>query len=277
MSAIEVNQLTKVFKKRRAVDGLTFAVAPGEIFGFLGPNGAGKTTTIRMLTGQIEPSSGMARVAGCDVVHERERLKPQVGICSEEPNVYDWWSARSNLMFAARLYGVSPARVDAVLERVGLPLKDRKPARQLSNGQKQRLLIARAVLHNPRVLFLDEPTQGLDPVIASELRRMIREMAAQGATVFLTTHYMQEAEEMCDRVAFIDQGRLVALDSPYRLKVQHGRPEAVVRFHDGSEACLPLGDPALASAVAEGRVETVHSQEATLGDVFARLTGQRLA
>jgi ABC-2 type transport system ATP-binding protein len=220
MKAIEVHELTRDYNGLRAIDRITFSVEPGEIFGFLGPNGAGKTTTIKILTGQLRPTSGRACVAGYDVVSERDRLKPQIGVVFEHQNIYERLSARDNLVFAARLYGINKGVVDNALAQVGLSDRSREKTKNFSNGMKQRLLIARALLHRPKVLFLDEPTRGLDPNVARDIRGFIAAMAQQGVTVFLTTHYMEEADRLCDRVAIIDQGQIVALDSPERLKAE---------------------------------------------------------
>jgi len=225
MKAIQVRELTRDYNGLRAVDGITFTIEAGEIFGFLGPNGAGKTTTIKVLTGQLRPTSGTAQVAGCDVVEERQQLKPKIGVVFEYQNLYERMSARDNLIFAARLYGVPKGRVDQVLAQVGLTDRARDRIKEYSNGMKQRLLIARALLHEPEVLFLDEPTRGLDPNVAREIRRIVSDLARQGVTVFLTTHYMEEADQLCDRVAIIDQGSIVALDTPEQLKAIHGQDE----------------------------------------------------
>ena len=158
MKAIEVNNLTRDYNGLRAVDGIDFSVEPGEIFGFLGPNGAGKTTTIRMLTGQLLPSSGTAKVAGYDIVKERQQLKPRIGVVFDSQNIYERMSARENLVFYARLYRVQKSRVDEVLAQVGLTERAHDKVKNYSNGMKQRVLIARALLHKPEVLFLDEPT-----------------------------------------------------------------------------------------------------------------------
>lgn len=242
MQAIEVRNLTRDYKELRAVDDITFSVEPGEIFGFLGPNGAGKSTTIRMLTGQLRPTSGKARVMGCDVVEDRQRLKPQIGVVFEHQNLYARDSARGNLRFYARLYGVKKSRVEEVLDQVGLVQRAHDKVKNYSNGMKQRLLIARALLHQPGVLFLDEPTRGLDPNVAREIRAIVADLANQGVTIFLTTHYMEEADQLSNRVAIIDRGRIVALNTPAALKAEHDE---------------------------NGRV--------TLEDVFVHLTGRRLS
>jgi ABC-2 type transport system ATP-binding protein len=222
MATIEARELTRDYDGLRAVDRISFDVDPGEIFGFLGPNGAGKTTTIRILTGQLRPTSGSARVAGCDAVEERDALAPQIGVVFEHQNLYERLSARDNLVFSARLYGVPKTRVDEMLAQVGLAERARDRIKTYSNGMKQRLLIARALLHEPRVLFLDEPTRGLDPNVARDIRAIVAGLARQGVTVFLTTHYMEEADQLSNRVAIVDRGRVVALDTPERLKAQHG-------------------------------------------------------
>jgi ABC-2 type transport system ATP-binding protein len=241
VNAIEVENLTRDYNSLRAVDGVSFDVNQGEIFGFLGPNGAGKTTTIKMLTGQLRPTSGQARVMGCDVVEDREKLKPQIGVLFESQNLYERLSGRDNLLFFARLYRLRKGCVEEMLERVGLKGRERDKVREYSNGMKQRLLIARALLHHPKVLFLDEPTKGLDPNVARELRALVKDLTKQGMTIFLTTHYMEEADQLSDRVAIIDHGKIVALDTPERLKAERGEGERV-----------------------------------TLEDVFVRLTGRYL-
>jgi ABC-2 type transport system ATP-binding protein len=220
VKAIEVQQLTRDFSDLRALDGISFSVEPGEIFGFLGPNGAGKTTTIKILTGQLRPTSGKAWVMGCDVVEERQELKPQIGVVFEAQNIYERLTGQDNLAFFARLYGANSSRVNDVLLQVGLEDRAKERVKKYSNGMKQRLLIARALLHKPKVLFLDEPTRGLDPKVAREIRAFVSGLARQGVTVFLTTHYMEEADQLCNRVAILDSGRIVALDVPALLKTE---------------------------------------------------------
>jgi ABC-2 type transport system ATP-binding protein len=222
MEAIEVLDLTRDYNGLRAVDHITFSVESGEIFGFLGPNGAGKTTTIKLLTGQLRPTSGKARVIGCDIVEDRQLLAPHIGVVFEYQNIYERLSGHDNLVFAARLYGVEKQRVAQVLEQVSLVERANDRVSKYSNGMKQRLLIARALLHQPEVIFMDEPTRGLDPGVARDIRNLIAELAASGVTIFLTTHYMEEADRLCGRVAIIDQGRIVALESPTQLKAAHG-------------------------------------------------------
>lgn len=222
MYAIVVDKLTRNYNGLTAVDNISFQVNTGEIFGFLGPNGAGKTTTIKVLTGQLQPTSGTAAVMGLDVVDDRHELAGQLGVVFEYQNVYERLTAIDNLRFCARLYGVSRSRVDEALAIVGLGDRAKERVNRYSNGMKQRLLIARAILHEPKVLFLDEPTRGLDPGVARQVRNLIADLSNQGITIFLTTHYMEEADRLCSRVAILDEGKIVALDSPDALKQRHG-------------------------------------------------------
>jgi len=281
MNAIEVEKLTRTFNSLKAVDNISFSVQSGEIFGFLGHNGAGKTTTIRMLSGQLLPTSGHARVAGCDVITEQQRLKPLIGVVSEHQNLYERMSGRENLEFAARLYGQDIRRVDEALRQVGLLERAADNVRKYSNGMKQRLLIARALLHRPQVIFLDEPSRGLDPVVGREIRRLILDLSEQGVTIFLTTHYMEEADQLCDRVAFLSEGRIVALDTPNNLKVAHGQNLVKVTLNNGQSFNIGFDDPdagnQLEKLVNEGEVRTLHSAEATLEEVFIQIAGRELS
>ena len=290
MPMIEARELRRSFKAKEAVAGISFSTRKGEIFGLLGPNGAGKTTTIRMLTGQIDPSSGSAMVAGCDVVKERARLKQRIGVVFEEQNLYERLSAWHNLEFSCWLYGLPTSRIDEVLELVRLRDRAKDGVHTFSNGMKQRLMIARALLHRPPMLFLDEPSRGLDPISAREVRQAIQQLCAEGMTILLTTHLMEEADLLCHRVAFIVNGRLVANDEPRSLKIAHGKREMSVTVaeegqmngHEGQpwrEISLRLDDVAdqqqLAQWMAEGKVLAIHSREATLEEVFIEVAGVR--
>ena len=281
MKAIEVENLSRSFNNLRAVDNISFSVDVGEIFGFLGHNGAGKTTTIRMLSGQLLPTSGRGRVAECDIVSEQQRLRPMIGVVSEHQNLYERMSGRENLEFAARLYSKDVRRVDEVLEQVALVDRAKDKVQNYSNGMKQRLLIARSILHQPQIIFLDEPTRGLDPVVGREIRRLIVDMSKQGVTIFLTTHYMEEADQLCERVAFLSEGRIVALDKPDNLKAAHGEPFVNVTLANGESRSIALdGEDAareLQQVLSSGQVRTLHSAEATLEDVFIQLAGRRLS
>jgi len=275
---VEVEDLRKHYGAVRAVDGVSFSVAPGEVFGLLGHNGAGKTTTIRMLTGRARPSGGAARVAGFDVAADRARIKPLINLVFEDQNLYERFSGRDNLRIFADLYRAPAARVDELLTTVALTEAADRKVKGYSSGMKQRLLIARALVNSPRVLFLDEPTRGLDPASARDLRRLIAALGGQGTTVFLTTHDMEEADELCDRVAFLSHGKVVALDTPQDLKLRYGQRTAAVLLCSRAEHRLRLDDPAdaarLATWMGAGEVLTLHSEEGTLEDVFIALAGR---
>lgn len=280
---IEVLDLRRTFKGKEAVAGISFSVRRGEIFGLLGPNGAGKTTTIRMLTGQITPDAGRASVAGYDVVREHQRLKECIGVVPEEQNLYERLPARTNLKFSCWLYNLPESRAEEVLDLVRLRDRAKDPVRTFSNGMRQRLMIARALLHRPPVLFLDEPGRGLDPISAREVRSTIEQLSREGMTILLTTHLLEEADQLCQRVAFINRGRIVANDTPRRLKLSHGQRTLIVTLAGQenrdtfNELTLKMDDPndqaRLAQLMERGQVQAVHSQEATLEEVFVEIAG----
>ena len=284
---IEAHDLQRRFGKKEAVAGISFNVQRGGIFGLLGPNGAGKTTTIRMLTGQINPSGGSAIVAGYDVVKEHQQLKQSIGVVFEDQNLYDRLSARLNLEFSSWLYGLPKRRVEEVLDLVKLRDRAKDPLRTFSNGMKQRMMIARALLHKPQVLFLDEPSRGLDPIAAREVRQTILQLSQDGMTILLTTHLMEEADQLCQQVAFIVNGSIVANDTPRNLKLEHGQRTMVVTLLEDQAASalveqeLRMDSPAdqaqLAGWMAEGKVRAVHSNEASLEDIFIKVAGVRLS
>ncbi|MDP9368090.1 MAG: ABC transporter ATP-binding protein [Chloroflexota bacterium] len=277
---VEVQDLVKHYGEVRAVEGISFAVGAGEVFGLLGHNGAGKTTTIRMLTGRTKPTAGRACIAGHDVASEREAVKPLINLVFEEQNLYERFSGRENLRVFADLYGAPKTWIEDLLADVGLVEAAGRKVKTYSTGMKQRLLIARALVNRPRVLFLDEPTRGLDPTSARDLRALIGRLSDVGTTVFLTTHDMDEADDLCHRVAFLSQGKVVALDTPQELKLRYGQRTAAVLLRDRQEHLLHLDDPEdaarLAAWMRDGAVLTLHSQEGTLEDVFVALAGRPL-
>ena len=230
-NAIEVTNLTKHYGSITAVDGVTFRVARGEFYGLLGPNGAGKTTTIRMLTGLTKPSSGTAKVAGRDCIRETLSVKQRIGVVSEVSNLYNEMSAWDNLMFIGELYGVDRSdrveRAKQLLEAFQLYQRRNDHLARYSKGMKRRVRIAAALLHRPEVLFLDEPTSGLDVQSSRLIRSLVREFNREGVTVFLTTHYIEEADQLCDRVAIVRDGKIVVEGSPEKLKSSL-RDEAIV-------------------------------------------------
>jgi len=218
---VEVKGLTKQYDEVEAVRGISFAIRRGEIFGLLGPNGAGKTTTISMLSCLAEPTDGTAVVAGHDVVQDAGEVKKLIGLVPQELALYPTLSARDNLIYFGRIYGLRGShlrqRVDEVLEMVGLTERAKGAVKTYSGGMKRRLNIAAGLLHRPQVLFLDEPTVGVDPQSRNAIFEHVERLNQEGMTILYTTHYMEEAERLCDRVAIIDEGNVVALDAPQKL------------------------------------------------------------
>ena len=281
--AVSADELRYSYGETEAVRGISFEIAPGEIFGFLGPNGAGKTTTIKMLTGQLRPKGGSARIMGRDVGRDDPVTQAQIGVCFEEKNLYNAMSGEENLRFFAALYGADGVDTEALLERVGLADRAKDRVGSYSKGMRQRLMVARSLLHRPKVLFLDEPTDGLDPVSSKAIRGIIREEAQRGAAVLLTTHDMWEADELSHRVAFINEGKIYAIDTPENLKLQHGQRSVKVRRRDGAgvqEESVSLDDPdvgeQLRAAVEAEGLMTIHTEESTLENIFVEMTGRTL-
>src|SRR3990172_3974342 len=283
--AIVAEALTYRYGQLTAVDHISFDVAEGEILGFLGPNGAGKSTTIKMLTGQLVPKEGRATVLGLDVAQQPKKVQAQIGVSFETTNLYEQMTAEENLRLFARLFGVKDFDVHSSLARVGLDGRGRERVEGYSKGMKQRLMVARALVNRPRILFLDEPTEGLDPTSANAIRNVIVEERERGATIFLTTHDMLEADKLSDRVAFINQGKIVALDTPHVLKQQYcnlplnDHLTSAAGTLETREIILdrPETSQALRELFDREQVVTVHSEEASLEDIFIRITGRGLA
>jgi ABC-2 type transport system ATP-binding protein len=302
-AAVVVDGLSKRYGEFEAVRGISFEVAPGETFGFLGPNGAGKSTTISMLCTLLRPSAGRAEVAGFDVARCPGDVRRRIGLVFQEPTVDDQLTAEENLRFHAELYGVPRrevgARIDHVLDMVDLEERRSSIVGVFSGGMRRRLEIARGLLHSPRILFLDEPTVGLDPQTRAHIWAYVNELKRQeGVTIFLTTHYMDEAEH-CDRIAIIDHGAIVAIDTPARLKASVGddrvrittddddaaigllherfgidavRSESAVAFH------VPNGERFVPRLFAElgMPISSVGVARPTLDDVFLKYTGRTI-
>jgi ABC-2 type transport system ATP-binding protein len=275
--AIEVDGLAKSYGDVEAVRGVSFTVPPGEVFGFLGPNGAGKTTTINMLCTLARPTAGTARVSGFDVVTERDDVRRHIGLVFQDPTLDGYLTAEQNLRLHAELYGVQKElverRMTQVLEMVDLADRRDGAAMTFSGGMRRRLEIARGLMHSPRVLFLDEPTIGLDPQTRSSIWRYIRALQeVEGTTIFMTTHYMDEAE-VCDRIAIMDRGEIVVLDTPAALKASVGADRIVLGTDDDDAALAALRDRfGIEAAVAEAAVTFhVESGEAFVPRLFAEL------
>lgn len=268
---IEFTNLTKSFKGKKALDNCSLTIEKGEIFGYLGPSGAGKTTTMKLLTGQLQRDSGDILIFGKHPFSPD--IKKQIGIMSDMSGIYEKMSVYENLELFADIYGVNHTRIQEVLKQVDLYEDAKKLAGKLSKGMKQRLIFARTIIHNPSLLFLDEPTANLDPATAQEVRNLIKKLNQHGTTVFLTTHNMDEADELCDRIAFLDNGHIIECGKPKELKLKYSyhmiditTPEEMIT--------IPMQASSLIEAIQQHPDFTmIHSQEPTLKDVFLSLTG----
>lgn len=280
-AAIELRRLTVRYGSFRAVDALDLEVRRGELFGFLGPNGAGKTTTIRVLVGGLRPSSGEVRVAGCELPRDFDRVRSLFGYVPDTENHFEDLTGLENLRFFARLYGLPRVRADDALARLELDEAGSLPVRGYSKGMKRKLLIAREILHRPQILYCDEPTANLDAHSTERVRELLRKLSDEGTTVFLTTHDMDEVEAVCDRVALLCRGRLVACDTPANFVATHAERRVAVHYDRGGSArreLLDLDRPderkRAAELLATEDPVRVHSVEFDFADVFRKLTGQ---
>lgn len=279
---IEVRELTFSYTKKPFIDHMNFQVRTGEIFGFLGPSGAGKSTVQKIMTGLLTTYAGSVKVNGIEVKRHSGDYYETIGVDFEFPSLYEKLTARENLRFFASLYQKHQP-IDPLLESVGLLADADKKVSDYSKGMKSRLNFIKALIHEPDILFLDEPTSSLDPSNARRMKDRILEEKADGKTVLLTTHNMYDATELCDRVAFIVDGELRALDSPHNLIMSRGASKIQYTYRkDGREAQgeIPLDqtgtDPLLQALVRENRLLSIHSSEPTLNDIFMELTGRQL-
>jgi ABC-2 type transport system ATP-binding protein len=305
MPAIEVLNLKKYYGRTRAVDGIDFSVGQGEIFGMLGPNGAGKSTTTEILEGLRTPDSGTARVLGLDVARHAQQIKERIGVQLQTTALFPRLSVREVLDLFATFFRGEKRSTDCLIDMMDLREKQNTRSKDLSGGQRQRLSVALALINKPEMVFLDEPTTGLDPQARRSLWNVIRDINRTGTTIFLTTHYMDEAHALCDRVAVVDSGRIIALDSPAGL-IRSNFRETAIEFDlvgdppaEGTFRGLPgVTRPAVrenghvtiytdnATATLGGltnraesgvvRFDDLHLRQATLEDVFLKLTGKRI-
>ena len=277
-SVIRIACLGKDFGAVRALDEVSLEVVRGEIFAYLGPNGSGKTTTIRILSGLSRPSRGEAWLNGFSILHRPLEAKRQCGLVPQALNLDQELTVFDNLEIHRRLFGLGRdhrRRIDELLDYIGLLARRDSRVRELSGGMKRRLMMARALLHEPAILFLDEPTVGLDPEIRRQLWALVKQVQADGVTVFLTTHYIEEAEFLADRVAFLDRGRIVALDSPPALVARLGRWALDEIYPDRVESSYyQKREEAAAGAAASPRPTSI--RRVNLEDAFLRMTGRKL-
>jgi ABC-type multidrug transport system ATPase subunit len=274
---LRLDRLSVRYGSFTAVDKLDLELQAGELFGLLGPNGAGKSSTLRVLIGQRRPSGGRAIVAGRDVARDWDAVKPLFGYVPDRENHFEEFSGRRNLQIFAGLYGVSPGRIDECLKMVELTEAAAVPVRTYSLGMRRKLLLARALLHHPRLLYLDEPTANLDIHSAAVVRTILRDLVDSGVTVLLTTHNMQEVEEVCDRVAILCRGRLIALDTPMALRQRHVERKVDVVLADGRRGVFDLDSDderaSLSLEVAAGSVMSLRTREFNFHEAFLKLTG----
>ena len=277
---IEVQSLEKVFANQTALEDVNFEVKKGEIFGFLGPSGSGKTTTIKILTGQLNQTSGKATVFGEPVSEMKKgRARKKIGVLTDNSGLYGRLSIYDNLKLFCDLYGVPVKRIEEVLDIVNLKSEKKKVVSKLSKGMLQRVTLARTLLHEPELFFLDEPTSALDPVNSQHIHNGLRELNARGTTIFLTTHDMNEAELLCDRVAFLNKGQIRLMDEPGKLRKRYSDSTVTVELKNDEKVVLKTTDESaqqMFDYMSSNNVVAIHTNEPTLGDIFVEVTGRKL-
>ncbi len=272
---IKADNLGKSFGSFKAISSLTFEVNKGEILGFLGPSGSGKTTTINILTGQLTPDQGQSSILGKSSTNLNEKDLANIGLITENSGYYEKLSLYDNLLFFAKLYDVPQGDLDDLMKRVGLFDRRKTLAEKLSTGMKQRMLLVRAIINKPQVLFLDEPTSGLDPSTSQSIHELIKELQAEGTTIFLTTHDMHEATILCDKIVLLNKGQIVEAGTPSDLIQKYNTAKRVkITYQSGEENYLSFSELGQVSQTDD--ILTIHSCEPTLEDVFIQLTGGKL-
>ena len=272
---IKADNLGKSFGSFKAISSLTFEVNKGEILGFLGPSGSGKTTTINILTGQLTPDQGQSSILGKSSTNLNEEDLANIGLITENSGYYEKLSLYDNLLFFAKLYDVPQGDLDDLMKRVGLYDRRKTLAEKLSTGMKQRMLLVRAIINKPQVLFLDEPTSGLDPSTSQSIHELIKELQAEGTTIFLTTHDMHEATILCDKIVLLNKGQIVEAGTPSDLIQKYNTDKRVkITYRSGKEDYLSFSELGQVSQTDD--ILTIHSCEPTLEDVFIQLTGGKL-
>ena len=272
---IKADNLGKSFGSFKAISSLTFEVNKGEILGFLGPSGSGKTTTINILTGQLTPDQGQSSILGKSSTNLNEEDLTNIGLITENSGYYEKLSLYDNLLFFAKLYDVPQGDLDDLMKRVGLYDRRKTLAEKLSTGMKQRMLLVRAIINKPQVLFLDEPTSGLDPSTSQSIHELIKELQAEGTTIFLTTHDMHEANILCDKIVLLNKGQIVEAGTPSDLIQKYNTARRVkITYQSGEENYLSFSELGQVSQTDD--ILTIHSCEPTLEDVFIQLTGGKL-
>lgn len=272
---IKADNLGKSFGSFKAISSLTFEVNKGEILGFLGPSGSGKTTTINILTGQLTPDQGQSSILAKSSTNLNEEDLANIGLITENSGYYEKLSLYDNLLFFAKLYDVPQGDLDDLMKRVGLYDRRKTLAEKLSTGMKQRMLLVRAIINKPQVLFLDEPTSGLDPSTSQSIHELIKELQAEGTTIFLTTHDMHEATILCDKIVLLNKGQIVEAGTPSDLIQKYNTDKRVkITYQSGKEDYQSFSELGQVSQTDD--ILTIHSCEPTLEDIFIQLTGGKL-
>lgn len=279
-NVIEAKHLRKVFGQKPAIDDLSFNVRKGEIFGLLGPSGSGKTTTIKILTGELNKTDGDITVLGeSSSMFKTSLFKSKIGILSDNSALYERLSVYDNLKLFCKLYHAPLEQIDAILQGVNMEAERSKTVSKLSKGMKQRILLAKALIHKPALVFLDEPTSALDPGNMAHIHRGLQALNEAGTTIFLTTHNMEEATELCDRVAFLNNGELQELDEPEALRFKYSTHAFHVETVDREKMVIkntPENADQIRSLIANERIRSMHTDKPTLGQIFLKVTGKEL-
>ncbi|WP_314068072.1 ABC transporter ATP-binding protein [uncultured Vagococcus sp.] len=280
-NVLVMDHIGKSYAKHTALKDISLELREGEILGFLGPSGAGKTTTIKILTGQLSQTSGSATILGRDTQKIDQKIYEQIGIVTDNSGIYERLTVYDNLATFAEILNVDKGYINVLLKRVGLEKQKKQKAGKLSKGQGQRLVLARAVLHSPKILFLDEPTSGLDPATAGRIHSLLQELKAGGMAIFLTTHNMEEATKLCDHVALLNEGQIVEFGTPKEICLRHNDDKRYrIILDTQEERQLSHSDESLAvinQLWQENRIEALHSCEPTLENVFIKVTGRELS
>lgn len=279
-NTIEVKGMQKVFGKQTAIKHVSFHVKKGEIFGLLGPSGSGKTTTIKILTGELAKTAGDVNVLGMDsAMFQTSEFKSKIGILSDNSSLYERLTVYDNLKLFCKLYHAPLTQIDVILREVHLHDERSKTVSKLSKGMKQRVLLAKALIHKPELVFLDEPTSALDPGNMAHIHSGLRKLNKAGTTIFLTTHNMEEANDLCDRVAFLHNGELQELDRPAALRYKYSTHAFHVETFAGEQLVIentPENADQIRELIASGQVKAMHTDNPTLGQIFLKVTGKEL-
>lgn len=280
MKVIDISHLSKSFGAKTVLKDITCSVEKGEIFGLLGPSGAGKTTLIKILSGQLASSDGTAKLFGSDCGNISKELYLQIGMVMDNSGLYERLNCYDNLLLFTKIFGIDKKQIHEVIKQVELSAAIKIPVKKLSKGMRQRLVLARAIIHKPKLLFLDEPTSGLDPVTAKQIHELLFELRDNGATIFLTTHNMEEASKLCDNIALLDEGIILEYNSPEEIcRKYNDENKVTILCKDGKELILLNSNESalqIAECFSQNNVLSIHSSEPNLETVFIKLTGRRL-